>query len=41
MQDLVVVDRLGMDVDVLDRDFLLPLAAITLERFDLHRKGPQ
>jgi hypothetical protein len=25
-----------MDVDVLDRDLLLPLAAITLERLDLH-----
>jgi hypothetical protein len=36
-------DRLtaGMDVDVLDSDLLLPLAAIPLERFDLHREGPQ
>ena len=31
----------GMDVDMLDRDFLLPLATITLERLDLHREGPQ
>jgi hypothetical protein len=36
-------DRLParMDVDVLDRDFLLPLSAIALERFDLHRERPQ
>jgi hypothetical protein len=30
-----------MDVDVLDRDFLLPLAAITLECLDLHCKRSQ
>jgi hypothetical protein len=36
-------DRLParMDVYVLDRDFLLPLATIPLERLDLHREGPQ
>jgi hypothetical protein len=36
-------DRLpaGMDVDMLDRDLLLPFATIPLERFDLHREGPQ
>jgi hypothetical protein len=36
-------DRLtaGMDVDMLHRDLLLPLAAITLERLDLSSEGAQ
>src|SRR5260370_6506990 len=36
-------DRLtaGMDVDMLHRDLLLPLAAITLERLDLRSEGAQ
>ena len=36
-------DRLtaGMDVDMLHRDLLLPLAAITLERLDLSSEGTQ
>ena len=36
-------DRLtaGMDVDMLHRDLLLPLAAITLERLDLKSEGAQ
>jgi hypothetical protein len=34
-------DRLpsGIDVDLFDRDFLLPLAAAALQRLDLHRVG--
>src|SRR6202045_2739741 len=36
-------DRLtaGMDVDMLHRDLLLPLAGITLERLDLKSEGAQ
>jgi hypothetical protein len=30
-----------MDVDMLDRDFLLPLPAVPLESLDLHRESPQ
>jgi len=30
-----------VDVDVLDRDPLLPLAAVPLQSLDLHRKRPQ
>jgi hypothetical protein len=31
----------GVNMYVFDRDFLLPLAAISLQGFELHRKGSQ